>query len=531
MSSDITVDVLIVGSGPVGATFARKLVEHGRSIYMVEMGPQMTRRPGEHIKNAYIYQRNIDQFASVIRGHLNVMSVPTNNTEVLSLDPGAFRIDDEKYKGFVRNNQNPDQDPNKNLPAAAVTYGVGGMATHWTCATPRHHATMERSDIYSDAEWDRLYGIGETLLNTHNDQYEQSMRHTAVKETLLQEYPELPHPYQVQSLPLGVVRRSDNPELVHWTGTDDVFGALADGPLDREPFILKDQHRCTRLVESPGGGRIDHAVITDLQAGRDFKVTASLFIVCANAYCTPQILHASGIRPEPLGRWLTEQPVSFCQIVLKHDIVENLRHDPRFRQKVEEHRHTNPEDPIPIPTHEPEPNVWIPVSEERPWHCQIHRDAFHYGDVRPNVDSRLIVDLRWFGIVKPAYESRMAFSDTRVDVFGMPQPRFEWVLDEEDSRKQHHMMKDMLRAANALGGFLPGSEPQFVAPGLPLHVTGTTRMGTRPEDSVVDQNSKVWGFENLYLGGNGLIPRGSASNPTLTSVAMAWKAAESIVGA
>ena len=83
------------------------------------------------------------------------------------------------------------------------------------------------------------------------------------------------------------------------------------------------------------------------------------------------------------------------------------------------------------------------------------------------------------------------------------------------------------RQANAaLGGL---SYLQFVAPGLPLHVTGTTRIGKSPDDSVVDENSRVWGIENLYLGGNGLIPRGSASNPTLTTVAMATRAAEHII--
>jgi pyranose oxidase len=230
-----------------------------------------------------------------------------------------------------------------------------------------------------------------------------------------------------------------------------------------------------------------------------------------------------------LGRYLTEQPTAFCQVVLRQDIVDRIADDPRFAERVNAYRAKDPNDPVPIPEGDPEPQCWIPVSEGRPWHCQIHRDAFHYGDLAPNVDSRLIVDLRWFGIVEPRPESRIAFSDRHLDVYGMPQPTLEWVLSDDDRREQHMMMADMLRAANALGGFLPGSEPQFVAPGLPLHVTGTTRMGTSADDSVVDAHSKVWGMDNLYLGGNGLIPRGTASNPTLTTVAMAVKAAEHIL--
>jgi pyranose oxidase len=95
-SQQMDVDVLIVGSGPIGATYARKLVDAGRSVYMVDMGAQTSRRPGEHLKNAFLYQRNIDLFASVIRGHLSVLSVPTNATPVVTLDPGAFQIDAEK---------------------------------------------------------------------------------------------------------------------------------------------------------------------------------------------------------------------------------------------------------------------------------------------------------------------------------------------------------------------------------------------------------------------------------------------------
>jgi pyranose oxidase len=108
----------------------------------------------------------------------------------------------------------------------------------------------------------------------------------------------------------------------------------------------------------------------------------------------------------------------------------------------------------------------------------------------------------------------------------MPQPTFHFELSNKDRERAHQMMKEMTEAATVLGGFLPGSEPQFLKMGFALHTTGTTKIGPTQNKGVVDSHSQVWGYENLYLGGGCVIPTGVACNTTLTMVALAIRAAE-----
>ena len=88
----LDVDVLVIGSGPLGSTFARKLFDGGRQVVMIDAGDQLSKRPGQHLRNSFLYQRDASQFADVIIGHLHTLSVPVDKSAVPSLDPGAFSL-------------------------------------------------------------------------------------------------------------------------------------------------------------------------------------------------------------------------------------------------------------------------------------------------------------------------------------------------------------------------------------------------------------------------------------------------------
>ncbi|MFI0221197.1 GMC oxidoreductase [Streptomyces lydicus] len=547
--SSFKVDVLVVGSGPVGATFARKLIDKGRNVLMIDSGAQLSANYGEHLKNSFLYQKNVDLFASVIRGHLHPLSVATSDAPVVTLDPSSFEYDPALWPGFVLNNQNPDQKERDNLGASATTYAVGGMATHWTAAVPRFHAELELTHDGQPYPLDltALYPQAESLLRRATDVFQDSARHLLVKEVL--------HKAgfsTVTELPLAVSKRSDRAKsgAVHWSSTDTVLGALAN-PHHTPPkgrFTLLAEHQCTKLNLVPDGTgkqKVSGVEVRNLRnLDETVTITAKVFVVACGAILTPQLLFASGLRPEALGHYLTEQPMAFCQTVLKQSIMDKLldwlKPYPDALDRVQKYK-TKQEymqannipgaDPVFFPKGELEPNLWIAATPGQPWHCQIHRDAFSYGEVPPNIDRRLVVDLRWFGLSRPRKANRVEFSETGKDSFGMPQPTFHFALDKKEREEAGRMMAHMMKVASALGGFMPGSEPQFLTPGLPLHIAGTTRMGRTEADkatSVVDSHSQVWDVSNLFLGGNGLHPYGNAANPTLTSVATALKAVDQV---
>jgi pyranose oxidase len=250
---------------------------------------------------------------------------------------------------------------------------------------------------------------------------------------------------------------------------------------------------------------VQSAETVALDTGRTTSVSADVVLVALGGIRTPALLWASGIgRDSALGRYLCDHPLAYAQILLDTELLEADGPDP-------------------------DPFVIVPIGEDRQFHSLLLCDGYDAALFEGRVDERLILSLYWYTMSEPRQDNRLRFGEHAMDAMGLPQPTFEYSLDDQDRDRQEAALADLRATAGLLGRQLPNRPPHTLSPGSSMHVMGTTRMGEADDgDSVVDTFGRVWGMENLYLGGTGLIPCATATNPTLAACAIAVRTAERI---
>lgn len=221
---------------------------------------------------------------------------------------------------FILNGQNPDQRPEYNLAASAATRTVGGMAAHWTCCTPRQYPAAftggddeghrERSDLFSDEEWDSLYTEAETLFETNDKTFDDSVRHRLVKKILRDTFDAEggdAEQRDVLSMPLAC-KPGKSKSHIDWSCTASILGDELSNPDPKfqtasstKLTVLPQTQLDAFLVEDDGTGNGDAvhgAVIVDLESGDEYLVDAKRYVICGGTVLTAGIMAQSLYKSE-----------------------------------------------------------------------------------------------------------------------------------------------------------------------------------------------------------------------------------------
>ena len=118
----------------------------------------------------------------------------------------------------------------------------------------------------------------------------------------------------------------------------------------------------------------------------------------------------------------------------------------------------------------------------------------------------------------PQPENRVTLADTG-DENGMPVAQFNYSHCENDDAITAYATKILSEIWDGAGA------QETLTIDRHAHLVGGARMGTTPENSVVDRNHRVWGIDNLYVVDGSVLPTQGAANPALTIMALADRAA------
>jgi choline dehydrogenase-like flavoprotein len=120
------------------------------------------------------------------------------------------------------------------------------------------------------------------------------------------------------------------------------------------------------------------------------------------------------------------------------------------------------------------------------------------------------------------------------DKWGIPVLRFHWQWSEHELKQAAHMQRTFADIIEAMGGRTHGAiktdGAKAIAPGGSIiHEVGGTLMGADSKNSVTNQWGQTWDVDNLVIADGGVFASNADKNPTLTIMALAWRASDRIL--
>ncbi len=119
----------------------------------------------------------------------------------------------------------------------------------------------------------------------------------------------------------------------------------------------------------------------------------------------------------------------------------------------------------------------------------------------------------------PQPENRVTLADEH-DHHGMPVARMDYTQCDNDRANIAYAKRTLERIWDAAGAQDTLTIDRYA------HLVGGCRMGTSPEESVIDADHRVWGLPNLFVADGSVMPSQGSANPALTIMALASRLAD-----
>lgn len=152
--------------------------------------------------------------------------------------------------------------------------------------------------------------------------------------------------------------------------------------------------------------------------------------------------------------------------------------------------------------------------------CRRYYGSFMYFDGR--------------GEMIPNEDCYCEINPDEVDQWGIPTLRFHWEWSEHELNQARHMQHTFRDIIEAMGGRVLSTVHDdgaraIARPGQIIHEVGGVIMGDDATRSVLNEYCQSWEVDNLFVTDGGCFVSNADKNPTLSIMAIAWRASEYIV--
>ena len=533
MTTDLSADVLVVGSGVAGALVAAKLAAAGVKVCIMEAGAPVNRSE----------------------------AVQTYWKALIKVPESAYPPVPQAMHPLTHEPTGWYQQSGPDLFKSTYLKLVGGTTWHWlgTCLRllPSDFALQTRFGRGVDwplsyAELEPFYGQAEQEMGVSGDNAQdlgspRSSTFPMAKippsylDNVMAQALE-GSPYQVRSTPQARNSEFRDQRMACCGSSSCIPVCPVQAKYDATVHVGKAVAAGAVLLEKSTAVHLDvgtDGLISSVRFRRwdnsEGVFRARVVVLACNAIETPRLLLASktsslpnGVanRSDQVGRNLMDHPVQLSWALSKEPVypyrgplstsgIENLR-DGAFRKQRSAFRIEIGNDGWSWPTGAPGSTA-----------TELAKQGLQGQALKAATADAASRHMRIASLMEqePDPENRVSLDTKARDMYGVPLPHISYRVSDyvkqgmAEARKAHTDIFTRMQATALEHG------PSYFGAG---HIMGTTRMGNDPQTSVVDASLRSHDHRNLFMLGSSVFPTTGTANPTLTIAALSLRAVSAI---